>query len=168
MVLIRLYSNEVRTGNVVTGFRKKLYPVYRPYRYPVTNVPGSDLITMMKAIIFLICLLTFNVTVPAQVKEDPPLRYTLSSGRHSICLGESVKFTRSITNVTKKPVVIEKTMRPLDIDSLPIQEQAIAALLSEGFENQISRGVREPAVTLTPDMVKAKVKELRAAKKRKR
>jgi hypothetical protein len=68
----------------------------------------------MKAIIFLICLLTFSAAtqiqgqIQGQVKEDAPLRYTISSGRHNICLGQSVKFTRRITNITKNPVVIEK------------------------------------------------------------
>jgi hypothetical protein len=60
-----------------------------------------------------------------------------------------------------KPVLLEDTIKPLDIESLPIKQRAILEVLAEEADKALDAGIEEPEITITADQVKAKVKQLR-------
>jgi hypothetical protein len=60
-----------------------------------------------------------------------------------------------------KPVLFEDTIKPFDIESLPLKHQAMLEVIAEESEKALNSGVEDPIVTVTPKQVKAKLKELR-------
>jgi hypothetical protein len=64
----------------------------------------------------------------------------------------------------ERPVVDLDTVEPLDIESLPLKQQAIALVLAEETEKAEKAGIEEPIIDLTRAKVKAKLKELKKQK----
>jgi hypothetical protein len=66
----------------------------------------------------------------------------------------------------ERPVVDIDTMEPLDMESLPLEQQAIALVLADEAEKAEQAGIEEPTVDLTRAKVKAKLKELKKQKRK--
>jgi hypothetical protein len=60
-----------------------------------------------------------------------------------------------------RPVVVPGTMKPLNIESLSLEEQAIAQVLADLVAKAENAGIKDPEIDLTPDMVRAKMKQLK-------
>jgi len=67
-----------------------------------------------------------------------------------------------------KPVLIPGSMKPIDVKTLPLKQQAILSLLAEEFEKAENAGVEDPEVTITRDMLKARLKTLKEEKRTKK
>jgi hypothetical protein len=65
----------------------------------------------------------------------------------------------------ERPVLVPDTMKPLDIESLPLEQQAIAQVLADEAEKAEKAGIEEPTIDLTRAKVKAKLKELKKQKR---
>jgi hypothetical protein len=62
---------------------------------------------------------------------------------------------------SKGPVLVPGTMKPIDIESLPLEEQAIAQVLADEVEKAENAGIENPTINLTRAKVKAKLKKLK-------
>jgi hypothetical protein len=67
-----------------------------------------------------------------------------------------------------KPVLVPGSMKPIDINKLPLQQRALLGLLADEFEKAENAGVENPKITLTRDMLNAKVKTLKEEKRKKK
>jgi hypothetical protein len=63
------------------------------------------------------------------------------------------------------PVVIPETMKPLNIEALPLRVQAGFALLAELSKKAHEAGVENPQHTITEEMIVAKVEQLMEGRK---
>jgi hypothetical protein len=66
----------------------------------------------------------------------------------------------------ERPVLDPDTMEPLDMESLPLEQQAIALVLADEVDKAEKAGVEEPTIDLTRAKVKAKLKELKKQKRK--
>jgi hypothetical protein len=67
-----------------------------------------------------------------------------------------------------KPVIVPGSMKPIHIERLPLMQQAIAKVLGDEVEKAQKAGITEPTITVTRDMLNAKVKELKEQRRRHR
>ena len=65
-----------------------------------------------------------------------------------------------------KPVIVPGSMKPIDIERLPLKHQAIVKVLGDEVEKAETAGIKEPTITITRDMVNAKLRELKEQKRR--
>jgi hypothetical protein len=66
----------------------------------------------------------------------------------------------------QRPVLDPDTIKPLDMESLPLEQQAIALVLADEVEKAEKAGIEEPTIDLTRAKVKAKLKELKKQKRK--
>jgi hypothetical protein len=71
------------------------------------------------------------------------------------------------TTLGSEDRIIPESMKPLDISSLPLEQQAIARVLAREFEKAKGNGgLDNPPVTITSEQVDAEVKKLRKEKRK--
>jgi hypothetical protein len=75
-------------------------------------------------------------------------------------------FTANVTTPAPEskdgtPVVVADTMKPMDIESMSLEEQAILQALADEVEKAEKSGIENPTISLTRAKVKAKLKKLK-------
>jgi hypothetical protein len=60
-----------------------------------------------------------------------------------------------------KAVVFEDTIKPLDIESLPLKDQAMYGVLGDAIDKAEESGVENPLITVSRDQWMARLKELK-------
>jgi hypothetical protein len=68
----------------------------------------------------------------------------------------------------ERPVLVPDSIKPMDMEGLPLKQQAIAQVLADEVDKAEKAGIEEPTIDLTPAKVKTKLKELKRQKRRQR
>jgi hypothetical protein len=98
-----------------------------------------------------------GVTCTRWIDSDNMLHVSGPEGMEKQLADYAQEFARLSTR--KGPVLFKDSIKPFDVESVPIKYRAIPDVLADEAEKALNGDIRESKITITAGQVKAKIKQ---------